>query len=65
MRGLTQRRGLDPDVWFDNVEVVVRERVGSEPVGYVKAIYKYHVTYKLLTELRGHRLADEELKRKR
>lgn len=52
-------------MWFDNVEVVVRERVGSEPVGYVKAIYKYHVTYKLLTELRGHRLADEELKRKR
>ena len=40
-------RGLDPNVWFDNVEMVVAERVGSEPVKYVANIYKYYVAYTL------------------
>jgi membrane-bound lytic murein transglycosylase MltF len=43
-------KGLDPNVWFDNVEVVVARRVGSETVRYVGNIVKYYVAYKLIPE---------------
>jgi membrane-bound lytic murein transglycosylase MltF len=43
-------RGLDPNVWFNNVELVVAEKVGPEPVTYVSNIFKYAVAYKLVTE---------------
>ena len=43
-------KGLDPDVWFDNVEVVVARRVGSETVRYVSNIVKYYAAYKLTSE---------------
>jgi membrane-bound lytic murein transglycosylase MltF len=43
-------KGLDPNVWFDNVEVIVARRVGSETVRYVENIWKYHVAYMLLAE---------------
>jgi membrane-bound lytic murein transglycosylase MltF len=42
------RMGLDPNVWFDNVEFAVGKRVGREPVRYVANIYKYYVAYRLL-----------------
>ena len=47
MRGEATKRGLDPDKWFDNVEVVVARRVGMETTTYVRNIYKYYVAYKL------------------
>ena len=43
-------RGLDPNVWFGNVERVASERIGRETVTYVSNIYKYYVTYKLLED---------------
>jgi membrane-bound lytic murein transglycosylase MltF len=43
-------RGLDPNVWFGNVELVVADKVGSETVNYVNNIFKYAVAYKLVTE---------------
>ena len=45
------KRGLDPNIWFDNVERIVAERVGSETVQYVSNIYKYSVAYKLVREM--------------
>jgi len=42
-------RGLDPNVWFGNVERIASERIGRETVTYVSNIYKYYVAYKLLT----------------
>jgi membrane-bound lytic murein transglycosylase MltF len=42
-----KRRGLDPDKWFNNVEIVVAEQVGVETTTYVRNIYKYYVAYKL------------------
>lgn len=42
--------GLDPNVWFDNVEVVAAKRVGREPVQYVSNIYKYYIAYALMME---------------
>ena len=42
--------GLDPNQWFNNVELVVARKVGREPVQYVSNIYKYYVAYTLVTE---------------
>ncbi|HKD19142.1 MAG TPA: transporter substrate-binding domain-containing protein [Thermoanaerobaculia bacterium] len=50
LRRLASQRGLDPNVWIGNVEVVVAEKIGMETVTYVDNIYKYYVAYKLLTE---------------
>ena len=47
MRKLAVKRGLDPDKWFNNVEIVVSERIGIETTTYVRNIYKYYVAYKL------------------
>jgi len=38
--------GLDPNRWFGQVEQVVAERIGLEPVRYVRNIYKYYVAYR-------------------
>lgn len=42
--------GLDPNVWFNNVEVVAAKRIGRETVQYVGNIYKYYVAYRLIME---------------
>jgi len=41
-------RGLDPNVWFNNVELIASERIGRETVTYVSNIYKYYVSYLLI-----------------
>ncbi len=43
--------GLDPDVWFNNVEVVAAREIGRETVRYVGNIYKYYVAYRLIMDL--------------
>lgn len=43
-------RGLDPNVWFNNVERVVAEKIGRETVTYVSNIYKYYVAYTLVMQ---------------
>ncbi len=45
LRREASRRGLDPNVWFNNVELVVAAKVGSEPVAYVSNIYRYYIAY--------------------
>ncbi len=42
--------GLDPNVWFGNVELVASREIGQETVQYVSNIYKYYVAYKLTLE---------------
>ena len=56
-RAETAKRGLDPNVWFGNVERVASERIGRETVTYVSNIYKYYITYKLMTAQRERREA--------
>jgi membrane-bound lytic murein transglycosylase MltF len=46
--------GLDPNVWFDNVEVVAAKRIGRETVQYVSNIYKYWVAYTLALDIKTH-----------
>ncbi len=50
LRKEAAKRGLDPNKWFYNVELVVSEKIGRETVTYVANIYKYYVAYKLLEE---------------
>jgi membrane-bound lytic murein transglycosylase MltF len=50
LRREAEQRGLDKNIWFGNVERVASERIGRETVTYVSNIYKYYITYKLLTE---------------
>jgi membrane-bound lytic murein transglycosylase MltF len=50
LRAETARRGLDPNVWFGNVERLVSERIGRETVQYVSNIYKYYVAYRLVQD---------------
>ncbi len=53
MRKETTKRGLDPDKWFNNVELVTAEKVGIETTTYVRNIYKYYVSYKLTEDARA------------
>jgi membrane-bound lytic murein transglycosylase MltF len=48
LRREAAKRGLDPNRWFNNVELVAADRIGSETVNYVSNIYKYYTAYKLL-----------------
>jgi membrane-bound lytic murein transglycosylase MltF len=52
MRKEAAKRGLDPDQWFNNVELVTAEKIGSEPTTYVRNIYKYYVAYRLMLEVK-------------
>jgi membrane-bound lytic murein transglycosylase MltF len=36
MRKEAAARGLDPDKWFNNVEIVVAEKIGIETTTYVR-----------------------------
>ena len=46
LRRVAKVRGLNPNKWFNNVELVVAAKVGLEPVQYVGNIYKYYIAYK-------------------
>ncbi len=51
MRTLAAEEGLDPDVWFDNVELVVARHVGREPVNYVSNVFRSYTAYRLILDL--------------
>ncbi len=50
LRKKAPSQGLDPNVWFGNVELLVSKNVGPVTVQYVSNIYKYYVAYKLVVE---------------
>lgn len=43
-------QGLDPNRWFNNVELVAARRIGRETVTYVSNIYKYYLAYQLMVQ---------------
>jgi membrane-bound lytic murein transglycosylase MltF len=55
LRKKASEMGLDPNVWFSNVELVAAQDIGQETVTYVGNIYKYYVSYKLALEERTRR----------
>ena len=54
------KMGLDPNVWFDNVEIATAKSVSREPVIYVRNIAKYYLAYKQLEKTRQAREAATE-----
>ena len=50
MRKEAARRGLDPDKWFNHVELVTAEKIGIETTSYVRNVFKYYVAYTLMRE---------------
>ena len=65
LRRETEKRDLDPNVWFGNVERVASERIGRETVTYVSNIYTYYITSPLLTDQRDRREAAKAAMEKR
>jgi membrane-bound lytic murein transglycosylase MltF len=57
LRAEAAKRGLDPNVWFGNVEQIASERIGRETVTYVSNIYKYFIAYRLVVADREQREA--------
>lgn len=55
LRKEAEAQGLDPNVWFNNVEIVASKRIGQETVRYVGNIFKYYVAYKLVVDAQQER----------
>jgi membrane-bound lytic murein transglycosylase MltF len=50
LRKKTAEMGLDPNVWFHNVEVAAAKKIGRETVQYVSNIYKYYIAYRMIVD---------------
>ncbi|MDX2417077.1 MAG: lytic transglycosylase F [Xanthomonadales bacterium] len=48
LRAMAAERGYDPNVWFDNVEIMAAKDIGRETVQYVANILKYYVAYTMV-----------------
>jgi len=57
LRRKAAAQGLDPNRWFQNVEVVVARHIGRETTQYVGNIFKYYVAYRRVIEERDQREA--------
>ena len=55
IRAKAAARGLNPNVWFNNVERIAAEDIGRETVQYVSNIYKYYIAYQLAMAQRESR----------
>ena len=60
-RQMTADMGLDPNVWFHNVEYAVAKKVGAETVSYVGNIYKYYLGWQLMSEREAARARAKKL----
>jgi membrane-bound lytic murein transglycosylase MltF len=64
LRRQADKRGLDPNKWFNNVEVIAAEKIGRETVQYVSNIYKYYLAYTMIMEQSEQReKAKQEIKK--
>jgi membrane-bound lytic murein transglycosylase MltF len=50
LRSEAEKNGLDPDRWFDNVELVAARRIGRETVTYVRNVVSYYLAYRMAFE---------------
>ena len=50
LRTTAGREGHDPNVWFQNVEIITAREVGRETVQYVSNVYRYYIGYRLVWE---------------
>jgi membrane-bound lytic murein transglycosylase MltF len=50
LRRRAEKRGFDPNRWFNNVEHMAAESIGRETVDYVANINKYYIAYRFALE---------------
>ncbi|MFK8050648.1 MAG: transporter substrate-binding domain-containing protein [Halioglobus sp.] len=61
LRKKARTQGLNPDVWFNNVEIIAAQDIGRETVQYVANIYKYYLSYRLTAKQQiKHKAAREK-----
>jgi membrane-bound lytic murein transglycosylase MltF len=60
LRKLAAQRRLNPNLWFNNVELMAAEKIGRETVTYVRNIYKYYLAYQLIEDERAQRQKTKE-----
>jgi len=51
LRKKAEAEGLNPNLWFNNVEIIAAREIGAETVTYVSNIYKYYVGYKMYVDI--------------
>jgi membrane-bound lytic murein transglycosylase MltF len=45
---MAKEKGLNPNLWFDNVEIIAAQVIGRETPQYVSNIYKFYAAYRAL-----------------
>ncbi len=60
LRNEAKQLGLDPNKWFQNVEVVAAMRIGRETVQYVRNIFKYYIAYSAIFDDRVRKNAAKQ-----
>ncbi|WP_083386154.1 transporter substrate-binding domain-containing protein [Methylomonas sp. LWB] len=60
LRHEAEKRGFDPNRWFNNLELVVADKIGWETTTYVRNIYKYYAAYKLQLAIQQHQQQTRE-----
>ena len=62
--GNKHRKGLDPNVWFGNLELMVAQDIGQVTVTYLGNVYKYYVAYqRALEDHANQQSAEQQTKR--
>jgi len=59
LRKIAKAKGLNPNLWFDNVEIIAAQEIGKETTQYVSNIYKFYASYRALSyyaDQRGRKL---------
>jgi membrane-bound lytic murein transglycosylase MltF len=65
LRKEAKAQGLDPNKWFNNVELIAAKRIGRETVTYVANIFKYYLAYQMMSAgTRARREAKAEATKK-
>jgi membrane-bound lytic murein transglycosylase MltF len=44
LRRMAKAKGLNPNLWFDHVEIIAAREIGRETVDYVSNIYKFYAS---------------------
>jgi len=53
LRRKAEAQGLDPDVWFNNVELVSAKAMGRHNVEYVRNILKYWIAFRFYSDVKS------------
>ncbi|MEP6389533.1 MAG: transglycosylase SLT domain-containing protein [Halioglobus sp.] len=48
LRAKAEAQGYNPNMWFDNVELIAAKEIGRETVQYVANIFKYYLSYRMV-----------------